>query len=241
MRAPDEAMTAEEKEIFELSQRYLVELGALAPERVSPDMRLLIGAGALGLPLHGPAVVRLILSRARFFRGDPNDDEVVWAKAVITLRMYAAALADGPQDNADKKEIEELIAKECSRTECSRSDDLYLRRLASVFITNEVPLPLALREWVTHNIDKAPPPPSRGAPSTIYRDLVICGTLATIVQQWPNIKPTRTPARHGTGTPHSACSIMTMALRSLGVHKAESAVETIWRHRPRIPFETASK
>jgi hypothetical protein len=240
MRAPDGAMTAEEKEIFEHTRQSLVELGALAPEHVRPTVRLLIGAEALGLPFQGSALVRFILSGARALRGDPNDDEVGWEKAVITLRMYAVALEDGPQGAADRKEIEELIAKECARKERSRSDDLYLRRLASVLIQNEVPLPPALREWVVHNIDKAPPPPSRGARSPIYRDFIICTTLASIMDQWPNIKPTRARARHGTGTPHSACSIMTVALRSLRVHKDESAVETIWRYRP-PPFKTASK
>jgi hypothetical protein len=232
MRAPDEAMTVTERKIFEFAHRYLVEL---APERAPRLWRLFLSAEVLGLPLHGPAAVRrfLGLSRSRFFCGDPNDDEVVWDKVEITGRMYMAALDAGPRGVADKKEIEELIAKECSRTKLSRNDDLYLRRLAGAFIQNEVPLPSALREWIISNIDKAPPAPLRGARSTIYRDLVIGVTLATIVHQWP-IKPTRNPARHGTGTPHSACSIMAAALAALGTHLSEGGVETIWRRHNKM-------
>jgi hypothetical protein len=226
MRAPDEAMTATEREIFGFAHRYLIELG---PEQLGPCWRLLLSAEFFGLPLHGPAVVRRVLGRSRLFCGDPNDDEVVRDKVEITGRMYRAALEAGPQGVADQKEIEELIAKECSRTKRSRSDDLYLRRLVGALILNEVPLPPALREWIVHNIDKPPPLPSRGAPSTTtYRDIVIYLTLAAIVYQWP-IKPTRNSDRHGTGTPHSACSIMTAALAAHGTHLSERGVETIWR------------
>jgi hypothetical protein len=230
MRAPTDGMTTEERGLFEIAHWYLVEL---APERLPRLWRVFLSAEMLGLPLHGPAAVRRCLSRSPFFCGDPNDDEVVWDKVEITGRMYMGALKDGPQGVADKKEIEELIAKECSRTKRSRSDDLYLRRLVGALILNEVPLPPALRDWIVHNIDRPPPLPSRGAPSTIYRDIVIYWALSSMVRRGP-ARPTRNPARHGTGTPHSACSIMTAALAALGTHLSERGVETIWRRYNKI-------
>jgi hypothetical protein len=54
--------------------------------------------------------------------------------------------------------------------------------------------------------------------------------VESIVSQGTSIKATRNPARHRSGTPDSACSIMREALASLGTHLGEDAVETIWRN-----------
>jgi hypothetical protein len=89
-----------------------------------------------------------------------------------------------------------------------------------------------LREFIVDNLERPPPQQrSRGAPTRTGRDIDIATAIEAIVQDWPFIRPTRRGDRHGTGTPHSACSIVTAALVSLGANLTESAVEAIWHRR----------
>jgi hypothetical protein len=142
--------------------------------------------------------------------------------AAMVIALYERGLED--PNASDSKEIEEDIVRICAS-----GDNRYLRVLAGAFLVGEVPLPPPLLEWLIDNIGTTTPAPS-GAPPDFYRNRDIARTIKAIIERWP-IKATRNRARHGKGTPHSACSIMTAALRSLRENLEEGAVETVWRLR----------
>jgi hypothetical protein len=193
MRAPDDGMTTEERDIFEYVRSTFEEHGTAAPDR----------------------------SDKKHFMQDVVEE--------ILARNWEAL--SYPEDSAERKAAEEFIAAEARRLGYHDDGDLW-RMLTKELVAQGllVVLPV-LREFIVDNLERPPPPAPRGAPPRIGRDIEIATTIEAIVEDWPFIRPTRRGDRHGTGTPHSACSIVTAALVSLGANLTESAVEAIWHRR----------
>jgi hypothetical protein len=201
MRAPDDGMTAEERKEFEL------EIFEFAREQL---LELATEHGSF-------------LEKFKF--NDPDSERIAAESDGLKFGVMLVMEIRESADASKRRRWEDRIAEICSE-----GNDVLLRQLTKVFIEKEMIFPAPLREWAINNID-VPPPVPRGAPSRGWRNFFILLTISAIVRRCPLIKPTRTRARHGAGTPHSACSIVAMALQSLGANIDESAVEAIWRRR----------
>ncbi|WOH70645.1 hypothetical protein RX330_20320 [Bradyrhizobium sp. NDS-1] len=104
-----------------------------------------------------------------------------------------------------------------------------------MFAQDEDPPKPLLDYW--NRIRHQQPPKSSGRPGPkpvdrAARDRAIVRTVAWIARE-SNLEETRNySARDVTGAPHSACSIVAMALGILGVSMTEDRVNQIWSARP---------
>jgi hypothetical protein len=224
MRAPDDQMTPAEREALAYAREriadYLEPAAYFSGEKVTIADRHLEQVASEGEGI----AVGLRLAE------DLGNIEQKLADLHATARyLHDCALLGltGASPKPDRLTAALADAERQVAQLCATGDRHLLLALTKVLIEEGAIFPPSLRKWAVANIGAPPPTPRARS----YRDHVVCATVREVAKQWPSIRPTRNRARHRTGTPHSACSIVQKALASLGSHLDETAVETIWRHR----------
>jgi hypothetical protein len=108
------------------------------------------------------------------------------------------------------------------------------RNNARLYVKHDPVMPPEIRSTILRDLRPPPPTPrtrGRHAPDGYkIRNTIIVSTIEIITKK-RGFKPTRNDASRDKGASVSACSIVHVALKRLGVNLAETTIEDIWNHR----------